>query len=65
MEKFSDQLRRLVRESPVSRYQIAKDTGIAESTLSVFIRGERGLSIESIDKLYEYLGLKPLERKGP
>ena len=68
--KLSDQLRRLIEESPLSRYEISKRTGVAESTLCKLVHGERGVSTESWDKLGECLGLelrparKPREKKG-
>jgi predicted transcriptional regulator len=68
-EKLSDQLRRLVEESPMSRYEISKRTGIAASTLCKLVQGERGVSTESWDKLGECLNLrlvadKPRAKKG-
>ena len=62
---FSDQLRRAVRDSEMSRYAISKRTGIPQSTLCKFIQGERGLSFESTDKLMDVLDLtiKPRTRK--
>jgi predicted transcriptional regulator len=57
-DSFSDQLRQAVRESKMSRYAISKQTGIAQSTLSKFIGGSRGLSLESVDKLMDALRLE-------
>lgn len=57
-EKLSDQLRRLIEESPLSRYEISKRTGIAESTLCKLVQGQRGISTASWDLLGECLGLK-------
>ena len=37
--------------------RIAQETGIAESTLSKFMAGERGFSLASLDRLADYLGL--------
>ncbi len=54
---ISEHIRAAIEGSDVSRYRIANDTGIAESTLSRFLSGERGLSMEAIDTLGEYLGL--------
>jgi len=51
-----DTLRDLLSKSKISRYRIARDTGIAESMLSRFVSGERGLSVESTEKLADYLG---------
>jgi hypothetical protein len=62
---FSDQLRRAVRESELTRYAISVRTGIDQGTLCRFIRGERGMSLDSVDKLMECLELeiRPRRRK--
>jgi hypothetical protein len=62
-EKFSDQLRRAVRESPESRYAISKETGIDQAVLCRFAAGTAGMSLESIDKLMDALGLEIRPRK--
>jgi hypothetical protein len=54
---LSDELREAVERSGLSRYSIWQQTGIDQGTLSKFMVGDRGLSIESIDKLAELLGL--------
>lgn len=65
---LSDQLREIIRDAPVSRYQISKATGIANSTLSKFLSGERdGFAPWNLDELGKYLRLTitsagPLER---
>ena len=68
---LSDELRQAVEQSEVSRYSIWQQTGIDQGTLCKFMAGDRGLSIESIDKLAELLGLhictadaKPRRPKG-
>jgi hypothetical protein len=65
-EKFSDQLRRVVRESEATRYQISKETGIDQATLCRFVAGTAGMSLESIDKLMDALGqeIRPRKRKA-
>lgn len=55
--KVSDLLRRAIDASPLSRYRIARETGIDDSSLAKFVAGERGLSLDSVDKLCELLGL--------
>lgn len=60
--KMSDRIRAEISHSAVSRYRIAQDTGIEESTLSRFISGERGLSMEALDTLFEYFGLDVVRR---
>jgi predicted transcriptional regulator len=56
-ESFTEQLRRSIRESGMSRYAIWKATGIAQSTLSGFMSGRRGLSLDSLDRLFDLLRL--------
>jgi transcriptional regulator with XRE-family HTH domain len=48
---FSSQLRRAVRDCGTSRYVLAKQLGIAESTLSRFLSGKRGLTLGVVDKI--------------
>ena len=60
---FSDQLRRAINGCGMTRYQIAKRTGISEATLSRFMSGQRGLTLKAVDKLAVLLAWK-LERKG-
>jgi transcriptional regulator with XRE-family HTH domain len=65
MEKFTEALRRSIEDCGLSRYAISRKTGIAESSLSRFLRGERGLSSESIDVLMEFLGMEARPRRRP
>jgi hypothetical protein len=62
---FTDQLRRAVLDSGMTRYRISQEAGIAESVLSRFVRGEQGLNSDSIDRLMTYLELeiRPKRRK--
>ncbi len=62
-EPFSDQLRAAVRASGVTQYRIAKETGIAQPHLSTFLSGQTGLSMASVDILFQYLGLHVSSRK--
>ena len=57
-KRFSDQLRQAVEQSDQSRYAIHLATGIDESVLSKFVRGLRGLQMDTVDTLCEYLGLR-------
>jgi transcriptional regulator with XRE-family HTH domain len=65
--QFGDQLRAAVLNAGESRYRISKATGISESILSRFVRGEAGLSMEYANRLCEYLGLRleKAEKAGP
>ena len=60
--KLSDRLRRIIDGCGQTRYAIAKSTGIAESTLSRFMSGERGLPMKTLDRLADYLGLEIVVR---
>ena len=46
----------------MTRYEIAKRTGIQQSALSRFMAGERGLSTLTLDKLVELLDLEVVKR---
>ena len=67
--KLTDQLRQAIDDSGMTRYRIAQETGISESTLSKFYLGQRGLSMEALNALGEclqltiHLGRKP-DKKG-
>jgi plasmid maintenance system antidote protein VapI len=52
-----------VCESGLSQYAIAKSLGVARSTLSRFVNGKGGLSMEYIDRIGELLGLKVVSEK--
>ena len=56
-QSLSAELRQAIERSGLSRYGIWQQTGIDQGSLSKFMDGERGLSIESIDKIAELLGL--------
>jgi len=47
----------------MSRYRLAKETGLTEAGLSRFVNHVTGLSLESIDKIGECLDLKITPRK--
>ena len=66
---MTDQLRQAIDDCGLTRYEIAKQTGIDESALAKFYNGHRGLSMKALNALGEYLqltitiGRKP-ETKG-
>lgn len=67
--KLTDQVRQAMDDSGLTRYQIAKETGIDESALAKFYNGHRGLSMQALNALGECLqltitlGRKP-DKKG-
>jgi len=56
-DTLSQQLRWYVKNCGVSTYRLERETGIHNSALSRFLRGERGLSTESMDTMGKYLKL--------
>ena len=62
MGQIIEQIRRAVEASGKSRYSIAKESGVAESQLSRLMSGERGLSVETVERLADCLGLEILIR---
>ena len=57
-KKMTDQVRQAIDTSGLTRYRIAQDTGIDESTLAKFYHGTRGLSLDNLDRLCAYLKLR-------
>jgi plasmid maintenance system antidote protein VapI len=62
---FSDELRRAVARCGLTRYRISRDLGVAESTLSRFMSGERGLTLKCLDRLAALLDLHLAAGKRP
>ena len=58
MSGLLDAIRRAVEASGQTRYAISKGSGVTQGQLSRLVRGERGLSIESAERLADYLGLR-------
>jgi transcriptional regulator with XRE-family HTH domain len=54
---LTDQLRQAIDDSGLTRYRIAKETGISESALAQFYNGHRGLSMEALNALGKFLQL--------
>ncbi len=55
---LTGQLRQLIEAAEISRYQLWQLTGIDQAVLSKFVNGKGGLSMESLDKIGEVLGLQ-------
>ena len=60
--KVLDEVRRAIKTSGQSRYAISQATGISQAQLSRLMSGQSGLSIESLERLAEHLGLEVLIR---
>ena len=63
MKRLSEQLREAIAKAGVSRYEIAKQTGVSETTLCRFVSGERGISVAAMDAIGQYLGLSIVRPK--
>ena len=63
--KLSDAVRKAINDSGLTRYRIAKDTGIDESALAKFYNGHRGITTDTLDRLGEYLGLRIVTDRKP
>jgi len=63
---LADQLRRAIRESGLSPYRVATDAGVDRAVLSRFLRGERGLNLDTASRICELLGLmlQRTEKRG-
>jgi len=64
-KKITDQLRQAIDDCGLTRYRIAKRTGIDESALAKFYNGQRGLSSKALDKLGEFLQLRIVSARKP
>ncbi len=64
LSPLTEQLRQAIDNSGLTRYRIAKDTGVSESTLSLWYRGRRRIPSKVLDAVGTYLRLK-LVREEP
>jgi DNA transposition AAA+ family ATPase len=55
---FADQLRREIDGCGMSRYAICQRTEINQSTLSRFMAGKAGLTMDNLDKIAALLNLQ-------
>jgi len=52
-----DELREAILNSGQTEYRVSKESGVAQPILNRFLRGERGISLETAAKVARYLGL--------
>jgi hypothetical protein len=55
---FADVIRRAVRDSGKTPYAVALESGVPQAVLSRFLRGARGLNLDTAEKLCRALGLE-------
>lgn len=58
LRRLADQIRAAIEMSQLSRYEMSKQSGVDEATLSRFVNGKGSLSLESIEKLALVLDLQ-------
>jgi len=67
MSQILDDIRSAAEASGKTRYRLWKETGIDQGHLSQFMRGNKGMSVENVERMAEALGLeiiiRPLRRK--
>lgn len=61
--KISDVLRKAIETSGMSRYELAKRSGVSQAALSKFIHG-RSMNTEVLDKIAGPLGLRLTVKKS-
>jgi transcriptional regulator with XRE-family HTH domain len=55
---ITDAIRQAIVESGLPLQQISEKTGVERASLSRFVRGERSLRLDMVDKLAAYFGLE-------
>jgi transcriptional regulator with XRE-family HTH domain len=55
--RIREAIRQAMEAHPKTHYRIAKETGISQSMLSLFAAGKRGMTLERLEYLADYLGL--------
>jgi transcriptional regulator with XRE-family HTH domain len=58
MAKLVDAMRRAVETSGKTRYRIAKESGVSAGQLSRLVSGERGMRVDTLERLAKHLGLQ-------
>jgi len=63
---IQEQLRRAILAGPMTRYRLAKITGVTEGVLSQFVRRNRSITMDTAAKLAAVLGLelRPAKKAG-
>ena len=63
--RFSDEIRDAVNASGMSRYRICRTIDLNQGAMSRFMNGRGGISMETLDRLAELLGLTIVARPRP
>ena len=57
-DDFEEQMKKAIDAYGISRYQLSKESGVSESQLSLFMSGQRSLTLKSAGKIAEVIGLE-------
>ena len=63
MSKIRKAIREAIEADERSRYRLAKETGISEPMLCLFMQGKRGMTLDRLERLAEHLNLEIVIRK--
>lgn len=63
-QPFNEQLIAAIKNCGISRYEIAKQTGVAESALSRFVNRKAGMSMPNINEVTKLLRLDLVKRES-
>ena len=58
MARLTDAIRLAIKASDQTPYAIAKGANVARSQLSRLLSGESGMTVDTIERLADYLGLR-------
>jgi transcriptional regulator with XRE-family HTH domain len=61
----SNQLRAIIADCGITRYELSKLTGVQQAALSRFMAGHVGLTLATLDRLAPVLGLKIVTTPQP
>ena len=62
--KLTEQLRRAIDRAPMTRYAICKSIEFSESSMSRFMAGKGGLSLDVLDRIADLLDLRIVAGSG-
>lgn len=62
---YEDEVRQAITDSGLTRYAIAKQTGVNEAALSRFMAGQIGMTLATLEKLRPIIrvSIKPAKRR--
>jgi hypothetical protein len=61
---LADHIRQAARESGLSVYRLAKESGVDQSLLNKFLTGSRpNLRLDMADRLFRVLGLRVVQKR--